>query len=56
MKEIFGSSQQVPGHLEVSIDVSSHFMFCTKHYKHDHMKDSEICGEGSTLATDEKCI
>jgi hypothetical protein len=48
-------SQEVPGHLEVSIDVSSHFMFSAKHYKHDQMKDSEIFGESSTLATDEKC-
>lgn len=49
-------NQEVPGHLEVSIDMSSHFMFFTEYYKHDHTKDSEICGESSTLATDDKCI
>lgn len=56
MKEICGSSQEVTGHLEVSIGISSHFLFFTKYYRHDHMKDSEICGESSTLATDEKHI
>jgi len=56
MKEICGSSQEVPGHLEVAIDMSSHFMFFTKYFKHDNMKDNEICGESRTLATDEKCI
>lgn len=49
-------SQEVSGHLEVSIDMSSHFVFLIKYYKHDHMKDSEICGESSTLATDERHI
>lgn len=51
-----GLSQEVPGHLEVSIDMSSHFMFFIEYYKHDHMKDSEIYGESSTLATDDKSI
>jgi len=49
-------SQEVPGHLEVFIDMSSHFMFFTEYYKHDHVKDSEICGESTTLATDDKRI
>ena len=56
MEEYVNLSQGVSGHLEISIDMSSYFMFLIKYYKHDHMKDSEICEESSTLATDQKCI